>query len=73
MFGLMALTIAGDLVSPKPLSCQRHEQVVAAVSACNQFNISLTARGRGTDTTGSVIPVPGGLVMSMERNYSIST
>ena len=44
-----------------------HDQVAATVSACNQYNISLTTRGRGTGTTGATVPVKGGLVLSMER------
>ncbi|MBT9098938.1 FAD-binding protein [Methylovulum psychrotolerans] len=44
-----------------------HEQVVATVLACNQFNIPLTARGRGTGTTGATVPLQGGLVLSLER------
>jgi len=44
-----------------------HEQVVSAVKACNQFNIALTTRGRGTGTTGATVPLKGGLVVSLER------
>ncbi len=42
-------------------------QVVNAVKACNQFQIALTARGRGTGTTGATVPVKGGLILSLER------
>ena len=44
-----------------------HEQVVSVVTACNQYRIALTVRGRGTGTTGATVPVKGGLVMSLER------
>ncbi len=45
----------------------RHEEVVALVRLCNEHRIPLTARGRGTGTTGAVVPLEGGLVMSLER------
>lgn len=48
-----------------------HEQVIAAVSACNRFNIALTTRGRGTGTTGATVPLKGGLVVSLERMNKI--
>ena len=44
-----------------------HQQVIATTEACNQYNIPLTTRGRGTGTTGATTPLKGGLVMSMER------
>jgi D-lactate dehydrogenase (quinone) len=44
-----------------------HAQVLETVRLCNQDNIPLVARGRGTGTTGSAIPVRGGLVLSLER------
>ena len=42
-------------------------QVVNVVNACNQFKVALTARGRGTGTTGATVPLKGGLIMSLER------
>lgn len=42
-------------------------QVQACVKLCNEFNMPLTTRGRGTATTGAAVPVRGGLVLSMER------
>ena len=48
-----------------------HEQVVNCVRLCNQFNIPLTTRGRGTGTTGASVPTSGGIVMSMERMNKI--
>ncbi|MDP3856633.1 MAG: FAD-linked oxidase C-terminal domain-containing protein [Stagnimonas sp.] len=44
-----------------------HEQVVALVRVCHQYRIPLTARGRGTNTTGASVPLAGGLVLSLER------
>ncbi|MCR4301401.1 MAG: FAD-binding protein [Sulfuricaulis sp.] len=44
-----------------------HAQVLETVRLCNQDNVPLVARGRGTGTTGSAIPVRGGLVLSLER------
>ena len=44
-----------------------HAQVRETVRLCNEYNIPIVARGRGTGTTGSAIPVRGGLVLSLER------
>lgn len=44
-----------------------HEQVVALVALCREHRIALTARGRGTNTTGASVPVSGGIVASFER------
>ncbi len=44
-----------------------HEQVVALVHACLQHQVPLTARGRGTNTTGASVPIAGGVVLSLER------
>lgn len=44
-----------------------HEQVHKIVCLCNEYNISLTARGRGTGTTGATVPLNGGVVLSTER------
>jgi len=44
-----------------------HAQVLETVRLCNEYNIPVVARGRGTGTTGSAIPVRGGLVLSLER------
>lgn len=42
-------------------------EVVALVRICREFRVPLTARGRGTNTTGATVPVEGGIVVSMER------
>ena len=44
-----------------------HEQVVAIVKLCNQYQITMIPRGRGTGTTGATVPLNGGVVVSMER------
>ncbi len=44
-----------------------HEEVRDAVRLCNEFKIPLTARGLGSSTTGSAVPVQGGLVLALER------
>ncbi len=48
-----------------------HEHVVAIVKACREHRVPLTARGRGTSTTGAVIPLAGGVVASFERMQKI--
>ena len=44
-----------------------HEQVAALVRACRAHRLPLTARGRGTNTTGASVPLRGGVVASFER------
>lgn len=44
-----------------------HEQVVELVRLCRAQSVALTARGRGTNTTGASVPVAGGVVASFER------
>jgi D-lactate dehydrogenase len=43
------------------------EQVQALVRACRVHGVPITARGRGTNTTGASVPVAGGLVLGFER------
>lgn len=50
---------------------ETHEDVVKIVEYCYQNDIPITARGRGTNTTGSAIPTLGGLVISLERMQKI--
>jgi len=45
----------------------RHEQVAEIVRLCNEFEVSMIPRGRGTGTTGATVPLEGGLVISLER------
>ena len=43
------------------------EQVQRLVQLCRRDKIAITARGRGTNTTGASVPIAGGLVVSFER------
>lgn len=47
-----------------PLS---HADALAVVRLCNDFDVPLTARGRGTGTTGATVPLKQGVVASFER------
>jgi D-lactate dehydrogenase len=42
-------------------------QVAATVAICLAHGLPVTARGRGTNTTGASVPVAGGVVISFER------
>lgn len=44
-----------------------HEQAVALARLCHEHRVPLTARGRGTGTTGATVPLHGGVVASFER------
>ena len=43
------------------------EQVQAAVRLARHYRLPLTARGRGTNTTGASVPAENGIVISFER------
>jgi D-lactate dehydrogenase len=43
------------------------EHVQRIVRLCRRDKIAITARGRGTNTTGASVPIAGGLVVSFER------
>ena len=47
------------------------EQICATVKLCNQYQVPLTARGRGTGTPGGAVPLQGGVVLSCERMQKI--
>lgn len=47
------------------------QQIQTLVKYCNQERIPLIARGRGTGTTGAVVPTQGGIVLSFERMNAI--
>src|SRR5215210_1042277 len=47
----------------------RHAQVLAIVRLCNEYAVPLTARGRGTGTTGGSVPVRGGHVVRAHGSY----
>lgn len=44
-----------------------HQQVHQIVSLCNEYKVPLTARGRGTGTTGATVPLQAGVVLSTEK------
>lgn len=44
-----------------------HDEVRECVRLCNQFKVPLLARGLGSSTTGSAVPIAGGLVLALER------
>jgi D-lactate dehydrogenase len=44
-----------------------HAQVEAVLSICASHALAITARGRGTNTTGASVPIAGGVVVSFER------
>ncbi len=46
-------------------------EVQAIVTFCYQHKIPLTARGRGTGTTGATVPIYGGVVLSSEQMTNI--
>jgi len=50
---------------------ENHQHVVEIVAICNEFNIPITARGKGTATTGATVPVKSGLVVSLEHMNKI--
>jgi D-lactate dehydrogenase len=43
------------------------QQIQELLLLCNRERIPLTARGRGTGTTGATVPEPAGIVLSFER------
>ena len=46
---------------------QNSEQIKQLVQLCNEYQLPLIARGRGTGTTGATVPVTGGIVVSLEQ------
>lgn len=44
-----------------------HEQVHKIISLCNEYNIPITPRGRGTGTTGATVPLKAGVILSTEK------
>ncbi|MGH8308045.1 MAG: FAD-binding oxidoreductase [Gammaproteobacteria bacterium] len=44
-----------------------HDEVRDCVRLCNEFNLPLLARGLGSSTTGSAVPIAGGLILALER------
>lgn len=50
-----------------------HTEVRDIVLLCNEFKVPVITRGRGTGTTGAVVPVDGGLVLATEKMHRIQT
>ncbi len=50
---------------------ETEQQVIDIVRLCNEHSTPLTARGRGTGTTGATVPVQAGVVMSFEHMNKI--
>jgi len=48
-----------------------HAEVEAVLTICAEHAIAVTARGRGTNTTGASVPLAGGVVLSCERMRAI--
>ncbi|HJT50854.1 MAG TPA: FAD-binding oxidoreductase, partial [Nitrosospira sp.] len=46
-------------------------EVQRVVTACNNYNVPLVPRGRGTGTSGGSLPERGGVVLSLERMLRI--
>lgn len=46
---------------------QSHSQVKEIILLCNQFEVPVVPRGRGTGTTGASVPIRRGIVLSFER------
>jgi D-lactate dehydrogenase len=44
-----------------------HEEIAALIQVCAEHRVPLTARGRGTNTTGASVPTSGGIVLTLER------
>ena len=42
-------------------------QIQECVQICRRYNIPLTTRGRGTNTTGATVPIHSGVILSTER------
>jgi len=48
-----------------------HQQIKKLITLCNQQQIPIVARGRGTGTTGATVPLKAGVVLSLERMNKI--
>ena len=47
------------------------DEIVSIVTLCNDYQVPLTPRGRGTGTAGGSLPVQGGVALSLERMLQI--
>ena len=50
---------------------ETHSEVAQTLKLCNQHQVPVTARGRGTATTGATTAIENGLVLSLERMRKI--
>lgn len=48
-----------------------HSQVVEIVNVCREHHIPITARGRGSGTSGAAVPTEDGIILSTERMRDI--
>ncbi|HEC05857.1 MAG TPA: FAD-binding oxidoreductase, partial [Thiolapillus brandeum] len=46
---------------------RKEQQIVALLQHCNEWQLPVTCRGRGTGTTGASIPAANGIALSLER------
>ena len=46
---------------------RKEQQIVALLQHCNEWQLPVTCRGRGTGTTGASIPADNGIALSLER------
>lgn len=46
---------------------REEQQIVQLLQHCNEWQLPVTCRGRGTGTTGASIPAPHGIALSLER------
>ncbi len=46
---------------------ESHDEIQNLIQVCNEFRINVTARGRGTGTTGASVPSAGAIVISLEK------
>ena len=64
---LMPMTIAEKFPPEAVAFPIDAEEVKAIVLICNEHNVPLTPRGRGTGTSGGSLPERGGVALSLER------
>jgi D-lactate dehydrogenase len=50
---------------------ETHDEVAQTLKLCNEYRVAVTARGRGTATTGATTAIENGLVLSLERMRKI--
>lgn len=61
-------------LSGKPIGVvipMNEDEVVAVIRWCHEHNVPFTARGSGTSLSGGSVPVPGGIVIALNRMNQI--